>query len=176
MLFHDLSLWTFALVIVERGCPIDATSDALDLCRSSDSPVSAGICPPGRRRVYSLGRSFGSIRRRGNVVDAAHLGIVWLQIAAGQAAHFEFEQIASLVLGFAVLIPGLLCVSLAGLLARGELHAQKRTLAAAIVIVGLTLPLAPFQILAAVMALLGMLNVAILLASRTNLDLSEPAA
>ena len=107
---------------------------------------------------------------------AAHLGSVWLQIAAGHTAQVEFEQIASLVLGFAILIPGLLCVSLAGQLAGGELHAQKRTLAAAIVVLGLTLPLAPFQILAAVMALLAMSNIAILLASRTNLELSELAA
>ena len=76
---------------------------------------------------------------------AAHLGSVWLQIAADHTAQLEFEQIASLVLGFAILVPGLLCVSLAGQLARGELHAQKRTLAAAIVVLGLTLPQLPFR-------------------------------
>jgi hypothetical protein len=105
---------------------------------------------------------------------AAILGSVWLQIAAGHTAQVEFEQIALLALWFVILIPGLLCVSLAGLLARGELHAQKRTLAAAIVILGLTVPLAPYQ--ATVMALIAMSNIAILLASCTNLNLSEPAA
>jgi len=36
---------------------------------------------------------------------AAHLGSVWLQIAAGHTAQVEFEQIASLALGFAFLSP-----------------------------------------------------------------------
>jgi hypothetical protein len=60
-------------------------------------------------------------------------------------------------------------------LARGELHAQKRTLAAAVIILGLTLPLAAFQILAAIIAFLAMSNIGVLLASRTNRELTEPA-
>jgi hypothetical protein len=107
---------------------------------------------------------------------AAHLASVWIRIVAGHAAQSEFEHFASLALGFAILAPGLLCVTLAGQLARGELHAQKRTLAAAIIVLGLTLPLAPFQILAAVISFLALSNIGLLLASRTNLELSEPAA
>jgi hypothetical protein len=174
LLFHDLSLRAFALVVVERRCRIDASSGAVDCCRSYDSPVSAGICPPGRRRVYGLGAVSAVSGVVTTLLMAAILGSVWLQIAAGHTAQVEFEQIALLALWFVILIPGLLCVSLAGLLARGELHAQKRTLAAAIVILGLTVPLAPYQ--ATVMALIAMSNIAILLASRTNLNLSEPAA
>jgi len=107
---------------------------------------------------------------------AVHIASVWLRVAAGYASLAEFEQFASLALGAAILIPGLLCVSLARALTRGELHAQKRTLAAAVVILGLTLPLSVFQPLAAVIATLAASNIGVLLTSRTNLGLSEPAA
>ena len=137
---------------------------ALRMCRRS---IAAGSAMAGTVSTLS-----GAVT---TLLMTAHLGSTWLQIVAAQPAPAEFEQFALLALGVAIFIPGLLCVSLAGAVTRGELHAQKRTLAAAVIILGLTLPLSLLQPLATVMAVLALANLATLLSSRTNLKLSELA-
>ena len=100
----------------------------------------AGITIGFVRRAYRNGNSgtfvvSGAVALTSGLVTAfllaAHLASVWLRVAAGHTSLAEFEQFALLALGVSILIPGLLCVSMARALTRGELHAQKRTLAAA---------------------------------------------
>jgi lysylphosphatidylglycerol synthetase-like protein (DUF2156 family) len=108
----------------------------------------------------------------------AHLVSVLLPALAQREPFIDrFEVVPLAILGLAIQIPGMLCVSLAGGLIRGELHAQKRTLAAAVVVLGLTAPLAPFQPLALIMAVLALVNIGALLSSRTEVEfpISEPA-
>jgi hypothetical protein len=162
-------------------------------CRAEIVPVTpvlmlltvAGITIAFMRRAHRNGNSgtfviSGAVSLTSGLVTtfllAAHLASVWLRVAAGYASLADFEQFALLALGVAIFIPGLLCVSLAGALTRGELHAQKRTLAASVVVLGLTLPLSAVQPLPAMIAALAAANLGVLLMSRTNLELSEPAA
>jgi hypothetical protein len=89
----------------------------------------------------------------------AHTASVSLRILTQmEPAGRDLEQFLLLTLGVAILVPGLICVSQAGALTRGELLAQKRTLAAAIVVLGSTLPLSLFQPLAALISLLSFLT------------------
>jgi hypothetical protein len=103
------------------------------------------------------------------------LSVVISGLAAHEPVVFDTEQFGLLALGIAILIPGLLCVTQSGAVMRSELHAQKRTLAASIVTAGFTLPLASLDPLAALVAVLAMVNIGILLASPTNSELSAPA-
>jgi hypothetical protein len=106
---------------------------------------------------------------------SAHIATVLLGVLArSEPLVYGAEQWSPLALGVAVLIPGLLCVSMAGAVARGELHAQKRTLAAAIVVSGITAPLSVSEPLAGLTCAFAVLNIAMLLGSRTNLAVSGP--
>ena len=141
----------------------------------------AGITIAFMRRAHRNGNSgtfviSGAVSLTSGLVTtfllAAHLASVWLRVAAGYASLADFEQFALLALGVAIFVPGLLCVSLAGALTRGELHAQKRTLAAAIVVSGITAPLSVSEPLAGLTCAFAVLNIAMLLGSRTNLAVS----
>lgn len=144
--------------------------------------ITSGFVARARRGGSSgLWTTAGAVPRVSGLVTAvllvAHIASVSLRILTqSEPAGRDLEQFLLLTLGVAIFIPGLICVSQAGALTRGELYAQKRSLAAAIVVLGFTLPLALFQPLAALMSLLALLNVAILLSSRTNLEISEPLA
>jgi hypothetical protein len=117
-----------------------------------------------------------------SVLMLVHIGSVLLPADAGNhPVLYDFGVIAPFLFGIAILMPGILSVLLAGALARGELDAQKRTLAASSVVLGLTLPLASFQLPALTIAFLTLFNIATLLCSRTSasgekLMLSGPAA
>ena len=112
-----------------------------------------------------------------SLVLIVHIISVALEgLAAHEPVVFDTEQIQFLALGIAILIPALVCLSQAKALKRGELHAQKRTLAASIVIAGLNLPAASVEPLSAWIAALAIANIGILLVSRTNLQLNEPVA
>ncbi|HYI96462.1 MAG TPA: hypothetical protein VEX68_23165 [Bryobacteraceae bacterium] len=97
-------------------------------------------------------------------------------MAAHEPVVYDTEQAGLLALGIAILIPGLICLTQAGAVLRGELHAQKRALAASIVIAGFLSPIASNDPLAALVALLALANIAALLASPTNGELSAPQA
>jgi hypothetical protein len=99
----------------------------------------------------------------------AHIVTVLLRLLT----HNDFDQILPLTLGIAVVIPGLQCVWMAAALTRGELHAQKRTLAAAVVILGMMAPLSAVEPLAATASALASFSIATLLASPTRLAVSE---
>jgi hypothetical protein len=108
---------------------------------------------------------------------AAHIVSILINgLAAQEGVVYDTEQLGLLVLGMAILLPGLLCLIHSGAVMRGELHAQKRTLAASIIVAGFTLPLAPVDSLATLVAALALANIAILLASPTNRELNAPAA
>lgn len=103
----------------------------------------------------------------------AHVATVLLGLLErSEPLAYHTDQWSLLALGVVVLVPGLQCVSMAGAVARGELHAQKRTLAAAIVVSGITAPLSVSEPLAGLTCAFAVLNIAMLLGSRTNLAVS----
>jgi hypothetical protein len=89
------------------------------------------------------------------------------------AGSSEFDALA-LTLGFALLIPGMLCIRLTPALSRGELGAQKRVLGSVVVILGLALPMCAVEPLAIGMALPAAVCIAVLLGSPS--EISERAA
>jgi hypothetical protein len=101
-----------------------------------------------------------------SVALTAHLLTVLLRVLV------EREQPTLLLPGVAVLIPGLFCIAQAGALTRGELHAQQRTLAAAVVVLGFTLPTSVLDPLAGLLSGLALANIIAVLYSRTDLELS----
>jgi hypothetical protein len=134
-----------------------------------------------RYRIAGISAASGAVSLASGLATSlaltAHLVTVMLRGMAGPTPIADNAQhFGSLALGIAILIPGLLCLTQAGALVRGELHAQKRTLAASVVIAGFTFPTSGVQPLAAVIAALAIVNICVLLASRTNQELSAPAA
>ena len=110
----------------------------------------ASVSEMRRFRAFDASAASGAVSLASGLATslalAAHIVSVVLDgVAAHEPVVYDTEQIALLVLGIAILTPGLLCLSWARAITRGELHAQKRTLAASIVIAGLTLPLASAQ-------------------------------
>lgn len=105
-------------------------------------------------------------------VTAQMLGAVPARFAGGQP--LSLEESCLLVLALAIWLSGLFCVLQLHGLQRGDLEAQKRNLAAASILLGLTLPLILTEPLAALMSALALLNIVVLLFNRTNLELNEP--
>ncbi len=141
--------------------------------------ASAFLAHMRRGRLGGISAASGAISLASglatSLVLTAHVvSVVVSNLAAHEPVVYDTEQAGLLALGIAVLVPGLICLVQAGAVIRGELHAQKRTLAASIIITGFTLPTAPNDPLAALVALLALANIAVLLASPTNGDLSAP--
>ena len=134
-----------------------------------------------RERISSISVASGAISLGSGLATslafAAHVvGVVLSGLAAHEPVVYETEQLGSLALGIATLIPGLLCLTDSGAVMRGELHAQKRTLAASVVVTGFTFPIATMNPLAALVTTLAVANIGVLLASPTNRKLSAPVA
>jgi hypothetical protein len=94
-------------------------------------------------------------------------------VLPAMAGSSELDTLA-LTLGFALLVPGMLCVRLTPALWRGELVAQKRVLGCSVVILGLALPMCAVEPLAIGMALPAAVCIAVLLGSPS--EISERAA
>ena len=143
--------------------------------------ASAFVAHMRQGRLGGISAASGAISLASGLATSlaltAHVvSVVISSLAAHEPVVYDTEQAGLLALGIAVLIPGLICLVQAGAVIRGELHAQKRTLAASIVIMGFTLPIASEDPLAALVAVLAVANIAVLLASPTNGVVSAPAA